>query len=137
MEKKFKKDFGSLEGISGYIRTFAEENGLDDATVFTLNFVVEEIFTNMVKYQPQSGQDVLIGLSTDGTKLKMTLTDFGVEYFDPTAAPPVDTDKPLSEREPGGLGVHLVKMYVDTFNYRYVDNNSIITLTKTLKDEHV
>jgi anti-sigma regulatory factor (Ser/Thr protein kinase) len=137
MEKKFKKDIGSLEAIDSHIRSFAAENDLDDATIFTLNFVVEEIFTNMVKYQPQSGRDVLLALSRDGNTLRVTLTDYGVEYFDPTAAPPVDTGKPLSERRPGGLGVHLVKTFVDTFDYRYVDNNSVITLTKNLKDEHV
>lgn len=137
MEKNFKKDFSSLEAIDAYIRSFAAENGLDEDMVFMLNFVVEEIFTNMVKYQSQSSNDVKIGLSSDGQTLKVTLTDFGVEYFDPTAAPPVDISRPLSERRPGGLGVHLVKKYVDTFDYRYAGNNSIITLTKNLKDEHV
>ena len=61
------------------------------------------------------------------------MVDRGVEYFDPTAAPPVDTTKPLSERRPGGLGVHLVKQYVDDFKYEYVGNDSVITLTKKLK----
>ena len=98
MEKKFKKDIGSLEAIDSHIRSFAAENDLDDTTIFTLNFVVEEIFTNMVKYQPQSGRDVLLNLSRDGNTLRVTLTDYGVEYFDPTAAPPVDTGKPLSEQ---------------------------------------
>ncbi len=134
MEKTFRKDFSSLEPIEGFIRSFAAGLSLDEATVFTLNFVIEEIFTNMVKYQPSARNDVLIGLDGDARSLTIRLVDHGVEYFDPTSAPPVDTGKPLSERRPGGLGVHLVKQYMDTFNYEYVGNDSIITLTKKLKD---
>jgi serine/threonine-protein kinase RsbW len=133
-EKKFKKDISSLGFIETFIRGFASEHSLDDEIVFTLNFVIEEIFTNMVKYQHVSGNDVSIALSKDGDTLSIRLIDYGVEYFDPTSAPAVDVNKPLSERRPGGLGVHLVKMYVDDFRYEYADENSIITLTKKLKD---
>jgi serine/threonine-protein kinase RsbW len=134
MQKKFSKDFSSLEPIAGFIRSFAERHALDESTVFTLNFVVEELFTNMVKYQPSSGNDVSIELSGDDRALRVVMVDYGVEYFDPTKAPPVDTEKPLSERRPGGLGVHLVRQYVDEFTYAYVGNDSVITLTKKLKD---
>ncbi len=133
MEKKFSKDFGSLDRIDAFVRSFAAGRGLDEGTVFTLNFVIEEIFTNMVKYQPTAANDVLIGLSIDGGSVTVKMVDYGVRYFDPTSAPPVDTGKPLSERRPGGLGVHLVKQYMDDFNYEYVGSDSIITLTKKLK----
>jgi len=133
-EKKFKKDYSSLEPIDEFIRSFAADNSLDGEMVFTVNFVVEEIFTNMVKYQSGSENDVSIGLSRENDALEIRLVDYGVEYFDPTSAPAVDVNKPLTERRPGGLGVHLVKMYVDDFRYEYTDGNSIITLTKNLKD---
>ncbi len=134
MEKKFRKDFSSLESIDEFVRSFAAGQSLDEATVFTLNFVIEEIFTNMVKYQPSARNDVLIVLTGNAHAVTIRLVDYGVEYFDPTSAPPVDIDKPLSERRPGGLGVHLVKQYMDTFQYEHVGNDSIITLTKKLKD---
>ncbi len=133
MEKKFRKDFSSLERIDSFVRSYAAGRGLDEGTVFTLNFVIEEIFTNMVKYQPSAANDVLIELSGEGDSLTVRLVDYGVRYFDPTAAPPVDTGKPLEERRPGGLGVHLVKQYMDDFDYQYVGTDSIITLTKKLK----
>lgn len=137
MEKRFRKDFNSLESIDAFIRSFATGHALDEETVFALNFVIEELFTNMVKYQPSTANDVSIELSGDDRALRVRMVDYGVEYFDPTEAPPVDTSKPLSERIPGGLGVHLVKQFVDEFNYEYVGNDSIITLTKKLKDQHV
>jgi anti-sigma regulatory factor (Ser/Thr protein kinase) len=133
MEKKFRKDFSSLESIDAFVRSYAAGHSLDDETVFAVCFVIEELFTNMVKYQPSGENDVSIELSVDPPALKITMVDHGVEYFDPTAAPPVDISKPLTERRPGGLGVHLVKQYVDEFSYRYVGNDSVITLIKKLK----
>jgi serine/threonine-protein kinase RsbW len=134
MEKKFSKDFSSLEHIDAFVRSFAAGHALDAETVFTLNFVIEELFTNMVKYQPSARNDVSIELTGDGVAVTIRMVDPGAEYFDPTTAPPVDTGMPLSERTPGGLGVHLVKQYVDEFTYEYVGNDSIITLTKKLKE---
>lgn len=133
MEKKFRKDFSSLESIDAFVRSYAVAHPLDEETVFAVNFVIEELFTNMVKYQPAGSSDISIELSGDPRTLTIRMVDYGVEYFDPTAAPPVDTTKPLSERRPGGLGVHLVRQYVDEFSYQYVGNDSVITLTKKLK----
>jgi serine/threonine-protein kinase RsbW len=141
MEKKFRKDLSSLESIDAFVRLFAAGHSLDAETVFAVNFVIEELFTNMVKYQPSGSNDISIELSGelsselpgDARTLRIRMVDYGVEYFDPTAAPPVDTTKPLSERSPGGLGVHLVKRYVDDFSYEYVGNDSVITLTKNLR----
>lgn len=133
MEKKFRKDFSSLESIDAFVRSYAAGHSLDDETVFAVNFVIEEIFTNMVKYQSSGANDVSIELSGDSRTLTIRMVDYGVEYFDPTAAPPVDTTKPLSERRPGGLGVHLVNQFVDEFRYQYVGNDSVITLIKKLK----
>jgi serine/threonine-protein kinase RsbW len=133
MEKKFRKDFSSLESIDAFVRSYAEGHSLDEETVFAVNFAIEELFTNMVKYQPTGSNDVSIELSGDPQTLTIRMVDFGVEYFDPTAAPPVDTSKPLLERRPGGLGVHLVKQFIDEFRYQYVGNDSVITLIKKLK----
>lgn len=134
MEKKFRKDFSSLESIDEFVRSFAAGHALDENTVFTLNFVIEEIFTNMVKYQPSVRNDVSIDISGDTRALRIRMVDYGVEYFDPTTAPPVDTGKPIMERKPGGLGVHLVRKYVDEFRYEYLGSDSVITMVKKLKE---
>jgi anti-sigma regulatory factor (Ser/Thr protein kinase) len=137
MEKKFRKDLSSLESIDAFVRLFAAGHSLDAETVFAVNFVIEELFTNMVKYQPSGSNDIsilcLCEHSGDGRTLTIRMVDYGVEYFDPTDAPPVDISKPLSERRPGGLGVHLVRQYVDDFRYEYDGGDSIITLTKKLR----
>ena len=50
MEKKFKRDINSLDKIFGIINSFINTEGIDDAIAITMNLVVEELFTNMLKY---------------------------------------------------------------------------------------
>jgi len=56
-----------------------------------------------------------------------------VNSFDVTHAPTVDTTKPLSERQAGGLGLHLVQQMADTLQYEYAERRSTITFTKLLE----
>jgi anti-sigma regulatory factor (Ser/Thr protein kinase) len=51
--------------------------------------------------------------------VEMALTDYDVEQFDVTRAPDVDTSKPIEQREPGGLGLHLIRRMVDSMEYEY------------------
>ena len=61
------------------------------------------------------------------------MLDDDVEPFDITRAPDVDIDAPIEEREPGGLGLHLIRRMVDSVEYEYVKERrqSRITLRIT------
>jgi anti-sigma regulatory factor (Ser/Thr protein kinase) len=85
----------------------------------TVDLVVEELFTNIVKYGRASGTMISIDIRQLARGVRVTLTDPDAEYFDPQRAPPPDVGAPLERREPGGLGLHLVRGLVDTLEYRY------------------
>lgn len=133
MEKKFKRDISSLEKIFDFIGDFVTKNKFDDSITFTLNLVVEELFTNLVKYNEETSQDILISLNQDRNKLIVSLTDFDVEPFDVTKSGEVDVDQSIKKRKVGGLGLHLVKQLVDKIDYEYKDRESKITLIKNLE----
>ena len=133
MEHRFKREIVSLSKIFEFIGSFAEANALNDANIFLMNFVVEEVFTNMVKYNPKSDHDILIGVERQNNKLVITLTDFDTEPFDLTKTGDVDIHQSLKERKVGGLGIHLARKMVDTVDYEYKDRQSKVTLTKTLE----
>jgi serine/threonine-protein kinase RsbW len=63
------------------------------------------------------------------------VTDFDVEPFDITKAEKVDVDLPLSERKPGGLGIHFVRDMADSVAYDYTDRRSKVTITKKLETQ--
>lgn len=133
MEKKFKRNIKSLNQIFKFIAEFITSNNIDDTISFTLNLVVEELFTNMVKYNLENTNDILITLDKDQDNLIISLIDFDVEPFDVTKTEGVNISKSLKERKIGGLGLHLVKQMVDKINYEYKNGNSKITLIKQLE----
>ena len=132
-EQRFGRTFGSLESIFGFVAEFLEANGLPASAAYELDLVIEELFTNMVKYHPQGAPEIEIGLTRLGPDVVAVLRDFDVEPFDPTRAPQVDTARPLGERPTGGLGLHLVRRIARDLRYDYRDRSSTITVALRLE----
>lgn len=133
MDKKFKRDLNSLDGIFKFINEFSAKTGLDESVVFTINLVVEELFTNIVKYTSENSNEILLQLKKNEDDLIIHLTDFDVDPFDITKTAEVDTKQSLEERRVGGLGIHLVKQMIDKIEYEYKDRQSKIILIKHLE----
>ena len=137
MENKFKRKIDSLESIYLFIVEFTELNKLDNKFVFTINLIIEELFTNMVKYSPGNTNDILISLSTDSEKFIVSMIDYDVEPFDIRETKEYDPTKPLEERRIGGVGIPLIKKIMDKIDYEYKNRESKITLIKYLENDHV
>ncbi len=133
MDKKFKRDLSSLDEIFKFINEFSAKTGVDESVVFTINLVVEELFTNMVKYASENSNEILLELKKNEDDLIIHLTDFDVDPFDISKTAEVDTQQSLEERRVGGLGIHLVKQMIDKIEYDYKNRQSKIILTKHLE----
>jgi serine/threonine-protein kinase RsbW len=132
MERAFKRDLDALVDVFTCVSGFVSEHGLDDATAYALNLAIEELFVNMVRYNPENPNDIVINLEADSGSVTASLTDFDVEPFDLTRFEPYDASRPLAERRPGGLGIHLVRSVMDEVSYKYRDRESKIVVTKYL-----
>jgi anti-sigma regulatory factor (Ser/Thr protein kinase) len=132
VQQYFPRSFESLDALFRFIGDFLTARSLDGELHGPVCFIVEELFTNFVKYNEGGRHDISLSLGHTPDQLTVRLTDFDVEPFDPTHAPAVDVDKPLGERQPGGLGLHLVRQMADTLQYEYADGRSTITFTKAL-----
>jgi len=106
---------------------------VDAAIRQDVDFALEELFTNMVKYSTGSKADVRIELTPIEGGIEVTMTDYDVEPFDVTKAPDADVKLPIEERRPGGLGLHLIRRLLDSIEYEYSKEHrqSRITFRKT------
>ncbi len=129
MNRSFKRSIQSLDSVFEFLNGFILQYGIGDGDAFTLKFAVEELFTNLVKYNPDSPSDISLALTRNGTSVVLQLVDYQAVAFDPTKTAELDLTKRLEERRPGGLGIHLVKKMIDSIDYQHVNNQSIITLT--------
>jgi len=129
MVRTFPRDMASLPALVDFVREFlaAETLGEDDA--YALDLVLEELFTNLVKYGRGARGDVEVGLRRDPSGLVLTLREFDAEFYDPTAAPDVDVTRPIEERRPGGLGIHFVRTLTSEFRYDWRERIGTITVT--------
>ena len=128
---RFRRRFESLDAMFELTSGFLRANDIKDSDAYSVTFALEEIFTNYVKYNASGESDIEVYLRMQDDAVRMTLTDFDSPRFDPTTdAPKVDTSLPLSERQPGGLGLHLVIQMVDRVEYAHHDRMSSIIITK-------
>ena len=137
MERAFKREIALLESVFEFVSSFADRHDLDETAVFELDLAIEELFVNMVKYNPANSNRITVNLQMDPDRIIATVKDRGSVPFDPTKSRPYDTTTSLQERVPGGLGLHLVRSVMDDISYEYTDGESVVTLTKLLGKQHV
>ncbi len=119
---------GKFEGHGrAILDAFATRSKLPAATTSKLKIVLDELISNIINYgyADDAEHEIEICLELVGHRLVVTIADDGVP-FNPLTVKPPDTSAPLSEREIGGLGIHLVRNLVDeTWYRRRVDKNTI------------
>ena len=62
MQRDFKKHVNSLGEIFAFVEEFFRRRRIDQSHLPTVNLAVEEIFTNMVKYETGAGRYARISL---------------------------------------------------------------------------
>lgn len=129
---------GNLDELShlvDYVNQAAMAAGLDERATYRLCLAVDEIATNIICYGYDEGEqrgDLRVWAELEEQQLEIHLQDTA-RTFDPRQAPPPDTlDRPLEEREAGGLGIYLALWGVDEFNYEQtpVCNHSIFIMNR-------
>ena len=124
------REIGELERIVNVTKAFFAEYVIDASIRNTVDLAIEELFVNMVKYNTETRAKIKIEMEAQQSGIKVSLTDYDVERFDPTVHGNVDVSAPLEDRVPGGLGVFLTLKLVDSIDYEYQDRVSKITFIK-------
>jgi serine/threonine-protein kinase RsbW len=97
---------------------FIEGRGIGDRAVYLANLAIEEMATNILKYgfDDTAAHEILLRLEIHPAELRLLLEDDGHE-FNPLKAPEPDLNRPVEERDPGGLGIHLIRKLAEQMNY--------------------
>ncbi len=100
----------------------------------SLRLVLEELICNIVDHggqSPDQGWFAIRIVEAVGS-IELVIDDAGVA-FDPTQCPPPDTDASLEDRDPGGIGIHLIRSIAEAFRYqRAGDINQTTVVVKTV-----
>jgi len=106
---------------------------LDDATAINVGLAVEEAVVNVMNYAYPQGTEgrIQVEASVSAGKLTFEISDDG-KPFDPTAADDPDISLSTQQRPIGGLGIYLIRRYMDAMSYKRVDGKNVLTLSKNL-----
>jgi serine/threonine-protein kinase RsbW len=115
------------------LHQFADSVGLDESDRQAAVLVLDELLCNTISYGYEDSRPDVIVLELDivDDNLQIRITDAGAA-FNPFERADPDLDLPLEQREPGGLGIYLVKKFMDEYSYDYSDGHNIVCLRKKL-----
>ncbi len=137
MKKTYKRSFEEIGNIVADTEQFFAQENIDVSLRLKVDLSLEELFVNMVNYNTETTSDIQIQMKSIDKGVEVSLTDYDVDRFDPTAAKDVDVDAPLDDRIPGGLGLYLVMKMADSINYEYHGRTSKITFTNKVAEADV
>lgn len=118
--------------ISDFIDGIMSSEGFDSRKVLELQLAVEEACTNVARYAyPGKDGTIHIIARVSGDRLELIIEDDGIP-FNPTAHTVVLSQAETKDHPIGGLGIHLIRSYVDGMSFEFRDGKNILTLVKNM-----
>jgi sigma-B regulation protein RsbU (phosphoserine phosphatase) len=126
-------DTKEVPTLAAFVDEVCEAVGFDAALTMKMNLAIEEAVVNVMEYAYPRGThgDITVEAQANDVRLKFTIIDSGT-HFDPTAQAEVDTTLSAEDRPIGGLGIHIVRQYMDSINYERISGHNVLTLRKKL-----
>lgn len=121
----------SVRQVADALDGFCAGERLPREDSWPLQVALDEIVANLVSHAGDgrmSGFDVWF--RRDGDAVEITVADDGPP-FDPLSRAEPDVTSPLETRQPGGLGIMLVKSLMDDVCYRRTTRN-VLTIRKRI-----
>ena len=132
MKKKFIAEKKELDNVIKFINSEIEKD-VDKKTLMKIDVVIEEIFVNIASYAYKQEENgfVDISIKNENNKIIISFEDMGVP-FNPLLKENPDITLSAENREPGGLGIYMMKKMMDNVEYIYKDNKNILVIEKNI-----
>lgn len=127
-------DVAELERLAELVDGFIERHGLPEKLAFNLNVCLDELITNIISYgyDDDDAHEIDVEFVYDGRDFVTRIYDDAKEYNPFTEAPIPDLDLDVDDRPIGGLGVFLVKEFMDGTEYGRDGDRNVTVLRKSI-----
>jgi len=125
---------GSIPVVTEFVDEQLEQYECSMKAQAQINIAIDELFSNIVHYayHPEVGPaTVRVEVIEEPLSVVITFIDQGVPY-DPLAQADPDVTLGALDREPGGLGIYIVKKNMSEITYEYKDGKNILRIRKDL-----
>ena len=79
MQRKFGRSLDEIQNIVDFTQAFFDTHAIDSSVRSIVDLCVEELFVNMVTYDTETDEDILIEMNPHEHGIEVSLTDFNVE----------------------------------------------------------
>ena len=107
----------SLGWLSAEVDALAERGQWSPDVGLRMNLVLEELSVNVRDYGQVEGRRLEVMVQEEVLGIRIEFVDSGRMFDVVNEGPEVDVTLGIGEREPGGLGLHLVKQLVESLSY--------------------
>lgn len=126
-------DDAELDNLFAFLEPICEGKGRTPKMVAQMMLVCEEVFVNICHYgfpdgQPRLPVDIEAAVDERAGCLHLVFSDQGIAY-DPLSHDAKKVD-PADEQRKGGLGILLMRKYMDDLRYTRADGRNILRMTK-------
>lgn len=127
-------DIAFVETVQKRLGEFYTAQDIPEDTQFETNLCIEEYIVNLVQYgyADQDSHVIQISVTRTDQGLEVVLTDDSTQPFDPLTAPTADTASGLDDRAVGGLGIHIIRNYMDHLSYSVTDQGNKFYMVKAI-----
>lgn len=121
----------NLNSLLLKIEEILEDKRISIKSKLQLELIIEELFVNICKYAYEEEGEIKVQyeLLEDPLRTYITFIDEGVK-FNPLEQELPDLTLDAEQREIGGLGLTIVRRNVSKIDYRYENNQNILTIEK-------
>ena len=131
-ELSVEPDISAIAPLLEWIERRCREDGLTDDVTFKMTLVLEEAVTNVINYgfaDLPPPHVIRVRLDIVRERIVAEVVDNG-RPFNPLARPDPELFRPLEDRQPGGLGIHLMRRMTDRLEYRRNGGDNYLLLEK-------
>ena len=126
-------DDAELDNLFAFLGPICEGKGRTPKMMAQMMLVCEEVFVNICHYgfpdgQPRLPVDIEAAVDERAGCLHLVFSDQGIAY-DPLSHDAKKVD-PADEQRKGGLGILLMRKYMDDLRYTRADGRNILRMTK-------
>ena len=106
--------------VAEEVARYCAEHGLEKSTSFRVRLILEEFVSNLIDHANGSVSNRIdVRIEFDPSQVILELEDDSTQ-FDPSTAPAFDKTKPLEERGPRGMGIHLMRTFAEDMAYNRI-----------------
>ena len=135
MEKlKLQAIEDNLSKVTDWVETFLRQETAEEKSISEFLIAVDELFINVCHYAygEKIGEvEFALEMREEPKRVRLVMKDRGIA-FDPYSREDPDITLSAEERKIGGLGIFMVKDFMDHVDYEYRESQNIITLEKEL-----